>query len=146
MPLLLLHWLSGRFISELRPSTAGCSDEIWTEVPVFIVPLQQRITRLAALLDCGEALVSPLRIEKMTNTFQRACGDAYWCVLDAAVPNWLEDVFNGLGINNPSGSGRLVPLARNWALTTLKEDVAGVAASGGIHRSRQDQALDHSLP
>lgn len=126
MPLLLLHWLSGHFIPELRPSIAESSDEIWNEVPVFIVPLQQRVKRLATLLDCGEALVSPLRIEKMTN-IQRECGDAYWSALDTAVPDWLEDVFSGLGMNSLDGSGRLGPLVSNWALTTLNEDISGVA-------------------
>jgi len=127
MPLLLLHWLSGRFIPELPPSTRDCSDEIWSEVPAFIVPLQQRIRRLATLLDGGEALVSPLRIERMTSVFQRGCGDAYWSILDAVTPNWLEDAFEGLGLSGVDGSGRSLRLGRHSAQINLEDPEEGVA-------------------
>jgi hypothetical protein len=127
MPLLLLHWLSGRFISDLPESTRSCSDEIWSEVPAFIAPLQQRVRRLATLLDGGEALLSPFRIERMTGVFQRRCGDEYWCMLDTVAPNWLEDVFEGLGLSDASGSGRSLLLGRHSAQMKVEKAEEGVA-------------------
>jgi hypothetical protein len=120
MPLLLLHWLSGRSTPNLPSLTRDCADEIWSEVPAFIVPLQQRIRRLATVLDGGEALVSALRIERMTNVFQRVCGDAYWCMLDASDPSWLEDIFEGLGLKDANGPGRSVVPGEDSAQLNLE--------------------------
>jgi len=92
-----------------------------------IVSLQQRIRRLATLLDGGEALVSPLRIERMTSIFQRWCGDAYWSILDAVTPNWLEDAFEGLGLSGADASGRSSRLGRHSAQINLEDAEEGVA-------------------
>lgn len=63
----------------------------------------------------------------MTGVFQRECGDVYWCMLDAVTPNWLEDVFEGLGLIDAAGPGRSLLLGRNSAQMNLEDAEEGAA-------------------
>jgi hypothetical protein len=75
-------------------------DQIWEEIPRIVVPLQERMQRLVALLGDDEPLVSSLRIERLLEAYQLQCGDMYWAALDDVVPGWLEDAYDALRLED----------------------------------------------
>jgi len=98
MPLLMVHRLSGQKVPKLDRSTTELQDQIWNEIPQVLVSLQQRIRRLASLLTGDEPLLSTLRLQRLLELYQLKCGDAYWAALDNAIPGWLEDAYDALGL------------------------------------------------
>jgi hypothetical protein len=100
MPLLLLHRFAGLRVPCLAPPAVEMQDQIWEEIPRIVVPLQERMQRLVALLGDDEPLVSSLRIERLLEAYQLQCGDMYWAALDDVVPGWLEDAYDALRLED----------------------------------------------
>lgn len=94
LPLTLLHFLAGRKIPHLRNVPADLQEEIWKEVPRLIVPLQDRLRRVAKLLEDDECFVGEYRAKWVIDTLQRVIGDYYLDALDEANPQWLEQRFD----------------------------------------------------
>jgi hypothetical protein len=95
LPLLLLHWLTGRQVPYLNGVDEQTKDAIWREWPNLFTPLQERVCRLAGALGSGMEIVSSHRIEMVLN-HQREAGDYYWQALEEDEPTWLEDRYEGL--------------------------------------------------
>jgi hypothetical protein len=100
MPLLVLHRFAGLRIPCLVSPAEEMQDQIWEEIPRIVVPLQERMQRLVLLLQDDEPLVSTLRLERILETYQLLCGDAYWAALDEATPGWLEDAYDALRLED----------------------------------------------
>jgi hypothetical protein len=94
LPLVLLHYLSGRAMNNLRDVPLSAQDEIWDEVPNLIAPLQKRVNRAAELLGSDEPLLMDGRIDRALDYLQRKLGDHYWDALDELDPTWLESRFD----------------------------------------------------
>ncbi len=92
IPLLLLHDLAGRIVPELRSVSLQVQDELWDEVPQFVVPLQDRISRVCRLIQNGEeSVIGEYRLNWAIDHAQRILGDHYWSALDEQNETWLED-------------------------------------------------------
>jgi hypothetical protein len=100
MPLLVLHRFAGHWVPCLKSPAVELQDQIWEEIPRVLVPLQERMRRLVSILGDNEPLISTLRIERMLEIYELQCGDAYWAALDEAVPGWLENTYDALGVED----------------------------------------------
>jgi hypothetical protein len=99
LPLTLIHFLAGRMIPNLRSVPDEIQEEIWSEVPRLIVPLQHRLRRVAQLLDNDEeCCVGEYRLKWVLESLQRVIGDYYWNAMDEATPQWLEHRFEEVAI------------------------------------------------
>ncbi|MGH9908889.1 MAG: hypothetical protein ACRD8U_25295 [Pyrinomonadaceae bacterium] len=96
LPLLLVHKLAGSCIPGLKPRAAAMQDQIWTEIPQIIAPLQKRLKRLASIIDSGEPLLGELRMDRVLNAYQLWFGDTCWSALDDVEPSWLEERYESL--------------------------------------------------
>jgi len=96
LPLLLIHQLAGSCIPGLKPRAAAMQDQIWTEIPQVMAPLQKRLQRLASIIDASEPLVGELRMDRVLNAYQLWFGDACWSALDDIEPSWLEGRYESL--------------------------------------------------
>jgi len=94
LPLLLLHYLSGRAIDSLRYVSLAEQDEAWQEIPRFLLPIQPLLSRAGKILDSDEALLGDLKTDWVLNELQRVTGDHYWNAMDELDPFWLEDCFD----------------------------------------------------
>jgi len=95
LPLLSLHWLAGRHVPHLYNVDDQTQGAIWREIPHFVVPLQERLSRLSGALSGGVEVVSNHRIERAME-HQRVAGDYYWMALEEEDPNWLADRYDAL--------------------------------------------------
>ena len=93
LPLPLVHYLSGHRVDSLMNVDVRLQDEIWSEVPRLIVPLQDRVHQLSQAISGKGKVVSDLRVERALNGFQRVAGDYYWNAMDRLDPMWLENRF-----------------------------------------------------
>ncbi|HET6252065.1 MAG TPA: hypothetical protein VFE47_30550 [Tepidisphaeraceae bacterium] len=96
LPLMLLHYLSGRALNDLRHVPLAVQDEVWDEIPYLITPLQCRIHRAAALLRADEPMLTEGRMDRALDYLQRQVGDHYWSALDERDPHWLEQRFDAI--------------------------------------------------
>jgi hypothetical protein len=96
LPLLLVHYLSGHRVEGLRNVDFGVQDEIWSEVPKLIVPLQERVRQLSQAIDRTGKVVTDLRLDRALNGIERVAGDHYWNAMDRLDPMWLENRFEQL--------------------------------------------------
>jgi len=96
LPLLLLHYLAGRSINNLRYVSLSVQDEVWEEMTALIVPLQSRINRAARVIQTGEPLLTEGRIDRALDYLQREVGDYYWNALDDLDGHWLEGRFQSV--------------------------------------------------
>ena len=96
LPLLLIHKLAGSCIPGLKARATAMQDQIWTEIPQIVAPLQKRLQRLASIIDAGEPLVGEFRMERVLNAYQLFFGDACWSALDETQPGWLEERYESL--------------------------------------------------
>lgn len=97
LPLLLLHGLANCHINNLRNVDDNTQDEIWQVVPKLLVPVQERISRLAGVFSGKDSLSGSYQLERVINQLQRVCGDEYWIALDNNYhPNWLEENYEKL--------------------------------------------------
>lgn len=93
LPLLLMHFLSGRAIDALRYVSLAEQDEAWEEIPQLLRPIQPLLRRAGRILDSDEALMGNLKSDWVLNKLQRVTGDHYWNTMDEIDPFWLEDQF-----------------------------------------------------
>jgi len=96
LPLVLLHYLSGRAMNTLRYVPLSVQDEVWDEVPNLIAPLQKRVKRAAELLGSDEPMLTDGRMDRALDYLQREVGDHYWNALDELDPIWLESRFDAI--------------------------------------------------
>jgi len=96
LPLIVLHYLSGRAVNNLRYVSLSVQDELWEEVPYLISPLQTRVNRAAYLLGADEPMLTEGRMHRALDYLQREVGDHYWNALDELDPLWLEDRFGAI--------------------------------------------------
>jgi hypothetical protein len=96
MPLLLLHWFSGRVVPGLPQAVGADQDLVWDEIPALIAPLQRCLGTLCSAVQSGRILVTEARLDRMLVRFQRDHGDAYLSLLDRTEPNWLADRFDAV--------------------------------------------------
>ena len=94
LPFVLLHFLAGRVVENLKYVSLQTREEILKEVPRLIVPLQQRLHRIAKILDRDEPLVETRRLDWAIDNLQRINGDYYWNSLDELDSFWLEERFD----------------------------------------------------
>jgi hypothetical protein len=64
LPLLLIHYLSGHRVEGLSNVTTAEQDEIWTETPKLITPLQDQVRQFSSAIDGKRKVLSHVRIEK----------------------------------------------------------------------------------
>jgi len=93
LPLPLVHHLSGHRVDGLMNVDVRLQDEIWSEVPRLIAPLQDRVHHLSQAISGKGKVLSDLRVERALNGFQRVAGDYYWNAMDRLDPMWLENRF-----------------------------------------------------
>lgn len=96
LPLLLLHQIAGVRLEGCIGAEADEIDEIWDEVPYLVVPLQERVHRLAQILQKGEVCLTEYRLDRALNHLQRNIGDAFWTYIDGRHPEWLQERFEQL--------------------------------------------------
>lgn len=96
LPLLVLHGLAGRVIPGLRSVGVDVQDEIWTEIPSLLTPLQDKMRLFSEILRTGRRSLLEFQLERALNVLQRVMGDHYWMALDAYDPRWLERRFEML--------------------------------------------------
>jgi hypothetical protein len=91
LPLLAIHSLAKRGTrSDLVPVDRK---RIVSEVPYTIVPLQQRVRKLAFVLDDGRPVISRTRVDWVLE-MQECAGEQYWRALDLMEPSWIEDRYD----------------------------------------------------
>lgn len=129
LPLLLVHNLAGNCIPGLRSRAVAMRDQIWSEIPQIIAPLQKRLQRLASIIDAGEPLVGELRMERVLNAYQLSFGDACWSALDEVEPSWLEERYESLQVENLFTAGRQKPY-RLSRVTKREVPQRGLASVG----------------
>lgn len=95
LPLLVLHWLSGREVPHLHWVEEETQRSIWQEVPHMVTPLQERVARLSGAIGGDAEIISSHRVERVMK-HQREVGDHYWMAVEEANPTWLEDQYDGL--------------------------------------------------
>jgi hypothetical protein len=91
LPLLALHVLAKRALGTRWSSTS--EQRIVDEIPSLVVPVQERIRRLASVLGGDRPLVSKSRVDWILNA-QNYHGARYWRILDADEPTWIEDRYD----------------------------------------------------
>lgn len=96
LPLVLLHYLAGRAVNNLRYVPLAVQDEVWDEVPVLVSSLQSRMSRAVTLLGTDEAVLTDGRMDRALDYLQREVGDYYWNALDEIDPLWLERRFDAI--------------------------------------------------
>lgn len=96
LPFILLHFLAGRMIESLKYVSLKTREEILDEIPRLIGPLQQRLHRIAGILEREEPLVGKHRLDCAIDNHQRINGDYYWNSLDELDAFWLEEQFDNL--------------------------------------------------
>jgi len=96
LPLVLLHYLSGRAMNTLRYVPLSVQDEVWDEMPNLVASLQSRVSRAAALLGTDEPMLTDGRMDRALDYLQREVGDHYWSALDELNPLWLESRFDAI--------------------------------------------------
>lgn len=96
LPLVVLHYLSGRTLNNLRYVPLSVQDEVWDELPYLVVPLQSRVSRAATLIDIDEPMLTEGRMDRALHYLQREVGDHYWNALDELDPLWLEGRFEAI--------------------------------------------------
>jgi hypothetical protein len=97
LPLLSIQSLATRGNS----TSPAVVDRSWviSEVPLIIVPLQERVRQLASALHLGGPMVSGTRIARMLEIQDRE-GERCWRALDRTDPSWIEDRYDAaLGHN-----------------------------------------------
>lgn len=94
LPFLLIHFLASRVVENLKYVSLQAREEILEEVPRLIVPLQQRLHRIAEILDRDEPLIGTHRLDWAIDNLQRINGDYYWNSLDELDSFWLEERFD----------------------------------------------------
>jgi len=96
LPLLLLHDLAGRIVPGIRFVTDSVQDEIWSEIPLLLTPLQVKLRGFADLLSTGRRCMLDFQLDRSIDVLQRVAGDHYWMALDAHDPQWLERRYEAL--------------------------------------------------
>lgn len=96
LPLLLIHDLAGRIVPRLRSVGITVQDEIWSEVPSLLSPLQRKISGFSQLMGTGQRCILDFRLDRAIDFIQRVVGDQYWMALDANEPQWLEQRYDAL--------------------------------------------------
>ncbi len=95
LPLLVLHWLSGRLVPNLDLVEEDTQTEIWQETPNLVTSLQERIGRLSRVLTGDSEVIGSHRVERAMS-HQRIIGDYYWMALEQDNPFWLEERYDEL--------------------------------------------------
>lgn len=112
LPLPIIHKLAGSRVPGLPPWAAEMQDAVWEEIPSVISPLQRRVERLASAIAAGEPLLSTPRINRMLSLYQLQFGDACWDAMDMTEPEWLEERYDALKLDeiaSMASNGRDVP-------------------------------------
>lgn len=89
LPLLAMHSCAGRLRTE------SGSERIVSEVPLIIVPLQDRLKQLASAISRGGPVLSETRTAWMLDAQQRD-GNRYWRAMDRTDPNWIEERYDAI--------------------------------------------------
>ena len=92
----MIHALAGLKVPGQLLVSQSMQDEIWSEIPYLLVPLQDRLRQFAAALDGAGEVVADLRVNRTLEQYQRICGDHYWAALEREDPRWLESHYDQL--------------------------------------------------
>jgi len=93
LPLLVIDGLARRSLA-VNPRSLH-ERRFVSEVPSMIVPLQERVRRLASILSDHRPLMSVSRIRWMLD-IQDGIGARLWRRLDEDDPTWIEDRYDGV--------------------------------------------------
>jgi hypothetical protein len=94
IPLLGLLAFASRRFPQLSAPVSSVAEKIIAEVPIFVVPLQQRLKQIAWALDQNVQLIEEVQIRRMLIEFQEQIGQRYWRLMDILEPSWIEDRYD----------------------------------------------------
>jgi hypothetical protein len=94
LPILVIHELAGRRV-DVEEVDECTKDEMWTEFPHLVVPLQERMKQFARIIEGEADPMADHRLDRLIG-LQRNAGDHYWSALERGNPSWLEDRFGEL--------------------------------------------------